>query len=55
LVGGLLVPHINKWDLESGFRSGSSSSSSSSLKNIISHLGFSFENQTQFQWNLSLT
>jgi len=28
LVGGLLVPHINKWDLESGFRSGSSSSSS---------------------------
>jgi hypothetical protein len=25
--GGFLVPHINKWDLESGFRSGSSSSS----------------------------
>jgi hypothetical protein len=28
LGGGVLVPHINKWDLKSGFRSGSSSSSS---------------------------
>jgi len=26
LVGGVLVPHTYKWDLESGFRSGSSSS-----------------------------
>jgi hypothetical protein len=54
LVGGLLVPHINKWDLELGFRSGSSSSSSLK-KRRISHFGFSVEDQTQFQFSLVVT
>jgi hypothetical protein len=35
-LGGVPVPHIKKWDLESGFRSGSSSSPLKKKKKEIS-------------------
>jgi hypothetical protein len=42
-LGSFWFHTINKWDLELGFRCGSSSSSSQKRRRI-SHFGFSFEN-----------